>query len=85
MDGDAVAFSRSASGPGAGAFLENPLDDRWAMADSRFRTACHILDIHTLQLLCHYVAIQRRVAEFVANRSMQMVNTKSAAHQVVVW
>ena len=40
FDDDAVAFSRSAIGPGAGAFLETPLDDRWAMMDSRFRTAC---------------------------------------------
>ena len=40
MDDDRAAFHRSASGPGAAAFLDPPLDDRWVLADNRFVTAC---------------------------------------------
>ena len=40
MDDDAVGFNRSAGGPGAGGFLETPMDDKWVMANSRFKVAC---------------------------------------------
>ena len=40
MDGDSQAVLRSASGQGAGAFLETPPDDRLVMTDSRFTIAC---------------------------------------------
>jgi len=40
MDDDALAIHRSASGQGAGSFLETPLDDRFVMSNSRFATAC---------------------------------------------
>lgn len=39
MDDDQAAFHRSASGPGAAAFLEPPLDERWVMTGKRFSTA----------------------------------------------
>ena len=39
MDDDRSGFLRSASGPGAGAFLDIPLDDRWVMSNSRYITA----------------------------------------------
>ena len=36
---DRAAFHRTTCGPAAGAFLEVPLDDRWAMTNARFATA----------------------------------------------
>ena len=40
MDDDALAILRSASGQGAGAFLETPLDDEFVMTNARFTIAC---------------------------------------------
>ena len=39
MDNNQAAFHRAASGPGAGAFLEVPLDNRWVMTNRGFATA----------------------------------------------
>lgn len=40
MNDDALAMLRSASGQGAGAFLETPLDDRYVTTNTRFTIAC---------------------------------------------
>ena len=40
MDDDSLAMLRSASGQGAGAFLETPLDERYVMTNKRFTIAC---------------------------------------------
>ena len=39
LDTDDLAFFRSTRGPGASAFLEVPLEDRYVMADDRFAVA----------------------------------------------
>ena len=40
VDTNRAAFLRTTGGQGAGAFLEVPLDDRWVMSNTGFKTAC---------------------------------------------
>ena len=78
LDTNECAFLRSASGPAAGAFLEVPLDDRWAMSNSRIATACcrrlglpfpGYDDPPTTSLRCRNVSAQGNVCGAVCDKN----------------